>query len=67
MRSIVVRGLFASVHRAAIQPAEEDGDRWKKEEEWWKLNEIDTQKPKFCFIYFAFCLIKWTVVSFVSM
>lgn len=30
---------------------EEDPDRWKKEEEWGKLNGGDNQKPNFPFVF----------------
>lgn len=65
--TVLLRAAYLhGVHSASIHCVEEDGDRWEKEEEWGKLNEIDTQKPHFyLFIYFAFYLMKQTVVSIV--
>lgn len=51
----VVRGYLHCVQRAPIHSVEEDPDRWKKEEEWWKSNEGDSQKPNFSFVFCIFC------------
>lgn len=47
-------GYLHCVQRAPIHGVEEDPDRWKKEE-WWKLNEGDTQKPNFSFVFCVLC------------